>query len=244
MRSENISIGAILKECALALVIVFGILVAIPMGLNHLEHAKTIRKVEQEAAVYLGETYPGHDFQWEVCYEPKIQGYLVTVQSRSSRDTRFELEYQEDGIFRDSYEFAVLSCNTTRARVGEEYAAAVREALKDIPVHKVEAELFDSKGSCRVGEAVSAPDTVQWVIDQEYDVSQVGGQIGYVTLWLDGTGKNYPAEEQDALICQAAQALEEAGIGFYAIDIMLADTRYYGSPLFHFEKRVTASALE
>lgn len=238
---ENIPLGTLIKLVLLRIALAFGILAAlilIPMGLNHWERAKTIRKVEQEAGTYLDEIYPGHDFLWKAYYEPKIQGYMVTVQSQSSRDTRFELEYGEDGFSWDTYEFAVLSCNSTRARVAEEYDAAVREVLKDIPVREVEGELFDSKGGSRVGEAVSAPDTVQWVLDQEYDVSWVGAQIGYVTLWLDGTNENCPPEKLDELVRQAARALEEAEIGFYAIDIMLADSRYYGSPLFHFEKRV------
>lgn len=249
MEQKEVSVGWILRRCAVALVIAFSILAAlilIPVGLDQWKQAKTIRHVEAEAAVYLDEKYPGHDFQWEAYYEPKIQGYVVKVQSRSSRDSRFELEHMGDdaGFTRDSYAYMVPTCVTTRSRVGAEYDAAVREVLKGIPVHKVEGEIFDTKGGSRVGEAVSAPDTVQWVLDQEYDVSRVGAQIGYVTLWIDGTNGKYPEEKLDELVLQTAEALEDAGIGFYAIDIMLADRRYYGSPLFHFEKRILKSELD
>lgn len=249
MEQKGISVGWILRRCTVALIVAFGLLAAlilIPVGLDKWEQAKTIARIQEEAAKYLDEKYPGHDFQWEAYHEPKIQGYVVRVQSRSSRDTWFELEHMGDdnGFTGDNYEFLVPTGVTTRQRVAEEYEEAVISSLPaNLPVYKVEAALFGDKGSPRVGEAVNAPDTVQWVLDQEYDVSQVGAHIGYVTLWVNDTNGKYPEEKLDELVLQAAGALEDAGIGFYAIDIMLADRRYYGSPIFHFEKRILFTDL-
>lgn len=249
MEQKEVSVGWILRRCTVAIIVAFGLLAAlilIPLGLDKWEQAKAIARIQEEAAEYLDEKYPGHDFSWEAYYEPKIEGYVVKVQSRSSRDTRFELEHMGDdsGFTRDNYEFLVPTGLTARTRVAEEYEKAVLNALpKDFPIHDVEADFFGAQGGPRVGNAEEAQDTIVWVPDQEYDVSQVGSQIGYIILWLNGTDHVYTETEMEELVCRTARILEDAGIGFYAIDIMLADRRYYGSPEFHFEKRILFTDL-
>ena len=249
MAKEDFSTGEVLKQSILAAFTVLGILAAlifVPMGLEKLEQAKAVARIHEEAAAYLMEKYPGNDFQWETHYEPQTEGYIVQVQSQSSTDTHFRLEHPGDdtGFCHDTYEYLVPSGLNTRQRVSDEYEAAVLEVLHgNFPVYEVEADFHGAQGASRQGKAEAAQDTVVWVTDQEYDASQVGAQIGYVILWLDGTKQTYTDDQMNWLARQAAALLDEAGIGVYAFDIMLADSYYYGSPMFHFEKRILKSEM-
>jgi len=242
VKFEHFSTGKHVKKCTVVLGIVFGFLMVMIL-IPAWKQAAAIRRIEKEAAAYLDEKYPGHDFLLEVYYGEKRERYVVEVKSQSSRDTWFELEHRGgyDGFAADTYESWVSTCATTRQRVAEEYETAVLNALpKDFSAYVVEADFHGAQGSSRAGKVISAPETVEWVLDQEYDAAQIGAQIGYVVLWFDDTDNQYPRERREELVCQAVRALEEADVGFYAIDIMLADELTYGSPVFHFEKRIYA----
>lgn len=191
-----------------------------------------IAQVDEKAAAYIAEQYPGNDFIVEqAVYVFKDNSYRVHVRSRSSQDTYFYLDFDWKTLEfeRDSYESQVLEKRNTLARIRASYESAAKAALENMA-----EEIRASAGVCRYSEttsinARSSPkglDVSTLVLDQSYDIFQMGQQYGYVEITIIESEDNIHLEKILEYLQKAGSLLEEQGAGYYVMDLTLQNGEY------------------
>ncbi|RJE83329.1 hypothetical protein D3P07_25545 [Paenibacillus sp. 1011MAR3C5] len=72
-----------------------------------------------------------YEFVSRVGYNFKDSSYIAQIQSRTSADTRFYVEYHGKHDIRDDYSFKVMEYDQTLHRLSKEYAAILEKELSE-----------------------------------------------------------------------------------------------------------------
>lgn len=182
---------------------------------------------ERTAQTYMEERYSHTDFYiQQISYDFKSVGYYAKIASPSSRDSYFTLRFSMDGKLKsDNYETMVLGKHNTYFRLWQSYHAAVQSALQTAklpyPVEMCGGRL-EFYPEAELGESY-VPDYAlkleELVLDQQYDLQELGSRAGCISVYLNADTVR-PETAADGLLA-VREALDQAGIGFFAIDLVL-----------------------
>lgn len=188
--------------------------------------------IDPKAAVYLQEHYPGNDFEVQESYNVfKDNCFRVRIQSRSSQDTHFYLDYDHKSyeLTRDTYEDAVLGGWNTRDRLTEAYDAAVRESLEGMD------GLFRlTTGLCKYDESPTrnlhfSPDGLDpktLILDGEYDICAIGEAYGYLDVTFLVEEAENGLEQACERLLELDRVLTEQGVGYHVMEVILQSGEY------------------
>lgn len=253
---DNLLTWKLILKCILGVALALGICFGYPFLLVMLWAAGNDAKYErlepealEAAQAYLTEQYPGNDFEITKFYHNfKDNSFDAEIQSRSSVDTHFTVKIADDTLEPDydSYVWDVLEGNNTEDRVEEEYSAAVQAVLSELFPEQIVGAVFQRRyyvrGDAQITEDMLAD--VQWEVDKQYDVSALGAQAGVVEVYFDNTEGKYPPERRMEVLRQMAQALEKAGMGFFTVEVWLAEELHNDSPAYCFVERIPKTELD
>ena len=180
------------------------------------------------AKQYVRTQYEDMDLQIsEVGYNFKTGGYYVFVESSTSIDTHFSLEFNSLGqLQEDSYESYVLNKWNTYERIDEVYRKKVDEVLED--------KTFPYKSDIMFGTIEEWNDMKDFgekygikreelVVDQEYDVMELAKEAGHLILYVED--ETVTIERMAKILLHIKEILENRGIAFYAVDLTLEEPR-------------------
>lgn len=186
---------------------------------------------KRTAKAYLADTFPNTDYYIErIGYNFKDGNYYAHIRSDSSVDTQFSLYITMLGQLRyDTYE-SVTDGFVTARRLDMEYrdlADTILEAsnypykeergwgfgtLEIYPpeafIHREENEVPDY-----------AIDQSTLILDQIYDIRELGRQAGRLTIYVDSD--TVTAEQAAEIMLDIKGRFDEAGIPFRAMDFVL-----------------------
>lgn len=97
---------------------------------------------KSEIKQYMETHYPDMDYEFatKVGYNFKDGSYIGRVQSLTSEDTRFYVEYHGKNDIRDDYNFNVLGYHQTMDRLSKEYGDVLQKELSEqigVPIRRV-----------------------------------------------------------------------------------------------------------
>ena len=208
---------------------------------------------ERAAEKYLAQTYPGTDYTiTDVGYNFKFGNYYAKVVSESSMDTYFTIYANMLGkVEWDTFD-SVTSGYNTQSRLWAEYRALTDQILDNpgFPYYPLdigfgelviyEKELIDS-GAHRDIPSWSI-ELESLVLDQEYDIRELGRQAGHLNLYVYSDELTYEKAAQVLLTVRAE--FDQEGIPFRSIDLTLRhpktedgpwDEEYIGVEFFLYE---------
>lgn len=214
-------------------------LVAVYIGDMFLGNPISYLRVKHHSRQYLEGAYPGQlQLQMDDIYYDWYSGgcYEIGVSSPVSRDTRFQLRYDQlGGFIQDTYEMYVASGNATLSRLYCEYAVLVDAALEEIVGNNI-CKPSLSTVDIYTGKPVPLPqgiDPAALTIDGEYDVAQLGWEYGYLDVSIYEEAGNVTIEKAAEYLLSIKVAMKEAGVGFSGIALYLSekDTKDYRNSL-------------
>lgn len=134
-----------------------------------------------KARAYINKVYKDKDYYIDkVNYNFKDNNYYAKIMSKSSRDTYFEVAYDNKVKFvRDTYKDEVLSMWNTANRLNMEYS----KLFKDLIEKKFKNNLEFTYANLIFKEEDSKSELTRssLKLDQHYDVNQLGVNAGYLT---------------------------------------------------------------
>lgn len=211
----------ILLLVAIAL-LVFSIFISIAYFGNPM----TIMEINDAAAGYLSEQYPGREFIVESAkYNHKLENYTVNVSDPERVDCHFSLYYDSEGIFdSDTYADRYLSGFNTAARIDKAYRSLADKVF--------ESEAFDLNISIAYGlvEFTDRLDDTEKIpyssltIDGDFTTKEYGRRAGAIVVYIvtEDTG----AEAMASTLLAIREILDEAEVPFKAIDLTLTEEEY------------------
>ena len=180
--------------------------------------------VKQNAENYIEAHYAGQGYEIEtISYSFKIGGYYVHLSRPDSVDGDFTLGFSMTGkLENDDYDSRVSGHGNIASRLYASYRSRVSEVLES-KVFPYEVSMgfgdleFDREVGTKPNEnALTRADLEN---DRFYDLNELGKTNGTLVLYID----NEVVDESTAAdILLTAKALcDEAGISFYAVDLVL-----------------------
>lgn len=185
--------------------------------------------IDVKASEYIRENYPENDFVVDNAFHVfKDNCYRVKVRSSSSRDTYFELDYddQTHELRQDSYESAVLGGYNTCQRIISEYDTLVRNALEPMPnLHRMNIDFcrYSESGSPTMSFSPTGLDRSTLVQDRDYDVAVMANDYGYLELEFHDSEENIHILQALKLLTEADRILRERGVGYYVLELTLSN---------------------
>lgn len=179
------------------------------------------------AEKHLEEKYGDSDFEIEsIMYDFKDSYYHAFIESPSSVDSRFSLLIDMWGnLCSDNYEDSVLTGWNTASRIGNEYRNKVDTVFS--------GSLFPYNEHIGYGDIAFVPReyindpstpayaiiTEELTVDGVYDVNALGSKAGKLTVYIDD--ENLTHEHLAEIILDVRKSFDNAGIKFYALDLVL-----------------------
>lgn len=186
--------------------------------------------VNRRAPQYIKNTYPSLDLEVsKASYNFKTGGYDVFVESPSSMDTHFNVEFSPTGkIHYDSYENDVAGKWNTWIRVGKEYRDMVQVIFgaqgfpykSDIDFGDLKLKEEDSFGP------VYGLELGDLELDEIYDVKELAKTSGQIVLDVQDDQIS-PARASEILL-HIKEIFDDKDVPFYAIDFTLEAFREEG----------------
>ena len=190
-------------------------------------------RIDAIASEYISLQYPGNDFNISKARHDFLDNcYRVHIQSRSSQDTRFyvDIDDQDYSVTDDTYETFVLSGANTRNRIAEDYDTLVKDALSSMP------GCFNvSAGFCRYAEEFTSKDfsfspnglnSSDLLLDGKYDAALMGESYGSVTVQFMVPEEHVHIQEALETLLETDRILTEKGIGYYVMKVTIANGIY------------------
>lgn len=187
--------------------------------------------IDPKAAAYIFEEYPGNDFDVGAAYMLfKDNCYRVEVQSRSSQDTRFNVDFHHKTheVERDSFGKDVTEKENTFARLEKTYNSLVQDSLEPVEYLHYKSGKFRRYSETTSQSSYFSPeglDRSTLTLDQPYD-SALGENYGY--LQFTAVLPEDPIDIHSALkvLTEIDQTLAEDGVRYCMVDIKLIDAEY------------------
>lgn len=213
-----------------ALFIAIGLIIGIALLANSLNGNPISRILAENAAdVYLEEHFPNTDYYIEqVGFSFKFTGYYAHVRSETSIDTQFTLHIDMVGnVFFDTYE-DVLRGSTTARRLEQEYRDLTDQIL-DHPAFPYPSDIGFGTLEIYPQEALDdsnvngIPDYAlvqqELVLDQIYDIRELGRQAGHLIVYVESDTISFEQAAQIMLDIRAE--FDKANVPFRAMDFVL-----------------------
>lgn len=181
---------------------------------------------QRSSAAYLETHFPHTDYVMEKpFYNFKFGQYETRISSPSSQDTHFSLSLDRWGrVVYDTYDM-VESRSTTSERLGTAYRDLVKPILESadcpIPMNFGYGALsFCTRESCGTPDVPAyAFPKEELVLDQNYDIQQLGKEIGTLTVYAES--ETVTPEYAAQLLLELRTYLDQQGIPFRGISFTL-----------------------
>lgn len=196
-------------------------------GLNGNPISKMLAK--KAANEYLEANFPDTDYYIEeLGFSFKFTNYYAHVRSKTSMDTQFTLEIDMLGnVYFDTYE-SVTGGFVTARRVEQEYRELTNQIF-ETPSFPYPSDIGYGTLEIYPQEALDDPNVndipnyalVQQdlVLDQIYDVRELGKQAGHLIVYIDNQELSF--ENTANILLDIREIFDSANIPFYAIDLTL-----------------------
>ena len=196
-------------------------------GLNGNPISKMLAK--KAANEYLEANFPDTDYYIEeLGFSFKFTNYYAHVRSKTSMDTQFTLEIDMLGnVYFDTYE-SVTGGFVTARRVEQEYRELTNQIF-ETPSFPYPSDIGYGTLEIYPQEALDDPNVndipnyalVQQdlVLDQIYDVRELGKQAGHLIVYIDNQELSF--ENAANILLDIREIFDSANIPFYAIDLTL-----------------------
>lgn len=180
------------------------------------------------AKKYLQENYADVDFYVDrVSYSFKTGCYYANIKAPDSLDKHFTVCLDFLGrVLYDDYTARVENAQNTGERLGNQYREMIDTVLTS-PAYPYRKEVYIGYGELAFGDIPYGETTDTFpvieeklVIDQLYNISKLGEQAGYLTLYID-TEEELNIELAAEMLLQTKRCFDEAGVPFYAIEFVL-----------------------
>lgn len=214
----------------IALVIAIALIAGLAWTANSLNGNPISKLLAEKAAdAYLKEHFPNTDYYLEeVGFSFKFVGYYAHVRSETSMDTQFTLHIDMVGnVFFDTYE-DVLQGATTARRLEQEYRELTDQIFEspafpypsDIAFGTLEIypqEAFDDPLATDVPDYALVQQDL--VLDQIYDLRELGKQAGHLIVYVDSETITYDLAAQ--IMVDLRSEFDKANIPFQSMDFVL-----------------------
>ncbi len=179
------------------------------------------------AKKHLAATYSGTDYYIEeVSYSFKDCNYYADIKSPSSMDTEFSLAINMKGkLLWDGYEGCVLSKQNTANRLYMEYRKLVDTVLEspmfpfDSDIGYGDLQFVEAAYAGAEGVPAYAIITEELELDGFYDIAELGRQAGLIVIYF--YDEEVTAERAAELLLEFKTLMDDGGVPFYAIDMVL-----------------------
>lgn len=181
-------------------------------------------KVKNHAQKYVAENYAAEGYVLDsVAYIFKNGDYIAHVEKPGSLDYRFTLIYGNNGKLRfDSNDNSTSIDLNVYSRIDASYRELVKTVVEstaypyssDIAHGSIAVEGFRSKHEKALPRSVLVPDAL-------FDIRRFGEEAGYLTIYVDT--KELTAENAAEILLTIDSLMEQGGVPFYAIDLVLED---------------------
>lgn len=235
-KRKGMKIALICIAVAVIAMIIFLLIIGAPVAwfiFSLSRNDRIAREVIQpKAEAYIAEAYPDTDFVLgEAYYGFKRMDYWVEVSSPSSKDTYFELSFNEDTyeLCEDTYKTAVLGGHNTRDRLIEEYSLLVEDCLASIDgFYRLSSDFcrYSEKSTSDTYFSPDGLDASTLILDHEYDVAVMGGEYGTLELVIISPVEEIDPEGAYKLLLEIDRRLTEKGIGYAWLEVTLQDAAY------------------
>ncbi len=224
---KKMTVGGIIRFVLIGVVLIFVIvpgILCLLLGLGDLKNAFVAKFIiEDKAAAYLDEQYPGNDFELEEAFHnSKFGTFDVNVQSRSSEDTHFILYYEDDTheLSFDMYESDVLDGYNTFDRLEDAYDSLVENALTPLSPRWLVGSLCRYSTEESISKRSSPKGIVQedLILDQAFDHA-FGNAYGSVEITLWDEEENVHIEKALEHLIEIDRLLTEANVGYYVLEL-------------------------
>ncbi|MBQ2926976.1 MAG: zf-HC2 domain-containing protein [Oscillospiraceae bacterium] len=181
---------------------------------------------EKAAENYLAGKFPEGGYELKnVWFDAKRSHYGIVVQKRGSQDIRFTVDIDMWGRFHhDTYEDVLTGWNTAH-RLAAEY-----EALADPVLSRMNLTYRQVSASCDLEfehrQWQDDPYAFQYFLngkalvpDGKYDMAVLGALAGKVSIRVEDA--EVSAEKAAEILLEVRRVMDEAGIPFRSIDMML-----------------------
>lgn len=174
--------------------------------------------------------------------------FTVKVQSRSSIDTYFELDYDDHSyaLLRDSYQSGVLEGRNTYARITNEYDALIRDATASMfGISRIEAGFrqHSENTSYRMYSSPDGLDIKTLVLDGAYDAAKMGNRYGYIVAEFLDSDENIHIRRALEILTEIDRILSEEGVGYCVMEITVVSETHPDSTRKFFIYGVTKEDL-
>lgn len=232
----KLSVFKIILISLLVAILVVGLPYAVILGvawITDMRHARIAEEIiDVNASEYIEQKYPDNDFDVDKSFHVfKDNCYRVKIRSRSSQDTYFELDYDDQtyALVRDSYESAVLEGRNTYARIVDEYDTLIRDAMDSMPgVSRIWVSFCQYSENTSPGLRFSPDglDNNTLVPDQVYNVAAMGNEYGYIEAAFLDSEENINIQRALVILTEIDRVLTENGVGYYVMEITIANGAY------------------
>lgn len=179
------------------------------------------------AKKYMEEAYGDTDYELErVTYSFKDGYYHAFVSSPTGKDTYFTLLINGFGKLRyDNYETSVANGWNTASRLDADYRKAV-DAIMDSSIFPYDEHIGYGDLVCIPSENRNAEGVPEYALitddltlDAYYNVSELGAKAGKLTVYIED--ETVSTERAAEILVGIRECFDRAGVGFYAIDLVL-----------------------
>ena len=213
----------------IAAIIAFALIGVLLWGANDLlGNPISYSIAKKNAQKYIAEKYAADGYVLEgVSYSFKFKDYLAHVAKNNSEDCRFTVFFGMDGSFRgDNYESLVQNGSNIRRRLDMSYRELVDSVLES-PAYPYSTNIAygslifegDEDKRKEKGHDFALPDSIL-VPDALYNITELGGKAGLLTIYVSTEKAATPENAADILL-EIKTLMEQAGVMFYAIDLTL-----------------------
>ena len=180
------------------------------------------------AKAHLESNYAAADYEIEkIIYDAKFSGdYYVYASSPSSIDGDFTIVIDSFGkLKKDDYLSNVEKHINVARRLTDEYSERVMVVTGSSLFPYTVADSFGSLNFFdRTFDAPGKISTAELVNDKIYDVGELGKTNGTLLLYIDSNEVTY--EMAAEILLKTKELMEEAGISFYSVDLVLCHPPY------------------
>ena len=199
----------------------------------------TIAKINTSR--YMEQNFGDSHFQVsKVGYNFKTGGYYAFIDSPTSQDSYFTIEFDGWGRYRyDTYENVTDGSNTLR-RIDLDYSKLVDSKLQNgvspfdtsivigelRPADLIEVYSYTDENDNTIVYSIDKEyglDRSTLELDKEYNIQQLGSVAGSITLYIHDP--EVTVERAAELLLDVKEYLDSSGVPFYAMDLVLCEPR-------------------
>lgn len=191
---------------------------------------------EKAIEAYLETHYGDTDFEIVDAFNNfPVSGYLAKVESPSSPDSHFEIDYVYEGRIEDTYEKDVLSGLNTFNRIEKAYEKLVAQLFDNHPLdvdHESIRGRYYHTWDDNVDDMFIHPGDLE--LDKKYDIHALGERHGKIDIEVKT--KEIQLERVAEIILQAKEILDEENLPFRQVSLRMSEVKDDGGDLVSYNR--------